>query len=154
MADPPTSRASPGGAWTPAPATPWAPPPLYLADDVDVGSGELRSITRGAHPVDAWIVTQLRTIRGSGSVVQDDGHLFGQFEIVDDGAQDLAAAEVERLLRPAIERGDVELLTVSVEEFPDADGVAVEVVYRNLRSGAGNRTARASVSTRPRVVRI
>ena len=131
----PTYRGLPGGAWTPAPEAPWAPPPVFLGDDIDATTGELRSLTRGIHPVDSWVITQIRTVRGSGSAVQDDGHRFGTFELVTDDAADIARAEVERMLRPAVERGDIEIVSVAAETMDGEDGVNVVVEWTNLRAG-------------------
>lgn len=130
----PTNRAAPGGVWTPAPGTPWAPPPLHLGDDIDAQTGELRSLTRGIHPVDSWVITQIRTVYGRASAMPEDGHMFGRFELVTADAVDLARAEIERLLRPAVERGDLRVDDVQVEELPNASGVAVLVVWTNLRT--------------------
>ena len=41
-----------------------AKPAAVLADDIDPKTGELRSLLRGLHPVDAAVITAMRTERG------------------------------------------------------------------------------------------
>lgn len=108
-----------------------------LAEKIDVGSGDLLSLVEGLDPVDAWVLTQLRTIRGSGSAVQDQGHNLTGIENNDATAPALIAYEIDRMLKPAVDRGDIEVLSRLVEageEAPAFDMAAVQITWRNLRT--------------------
>ena len=127
----------PAVTWVPPnDAAPLAPTPM-LAEKIDVGSGDLLSLVEGMDPVDAWVLTQLRTIRGSGSAVQDQGHALTSIENNDATTAALAAFEIDRMLKPAVDRGDIEVLSRVVEageSAPAFDMAAIQIVWRNLRT--------------------
>lgn len=127
----------PAVTWTPPPeAAPLAATPM-LAEKIDVGSGDLLSLVEGLDPVDAWVLTQLRTVRGSGSAVQDQGHSLTEIENNDTTTPALVAYEIDRMLKPAVDRGDIEVVSRIVQAGDDApafDMAAVQLVWRNLRT--------------------
>lgn len=127
----------PAVTWTPpAPGEALAPAPI-IAEEIDVATGDLASLTTGLAPEDAWVVTQLRCIRGSGAAVEDQGHELGKVELNSDDAAQLLAYEIDRLLRPAVDRGAIEVLSRSVlagESAPAFDMASIQLEWRNLRT--------------------
>jgi hypothetical protein len=130
------STTSPG-AWTPhtyGDAT--SKPALFLADKIDSLTGELESVLVGMDPVDAWIVTQLGIEQGSGSAVQEEGHLFATFTKAGDDAATIADGELRRVLAPLVREGEIEIVSVTAEPLDDVPGDGVEILatYRQLRT--------------------
>lgn len=107
-------------------------PPATLADDIDPATGELRSILRGVHPVDAHVITALRTERGSGVSVMATGQRFRDVRKIDDAFARRIQDECEIALAPLIARGDIKLPKIAVVE--DGDAGRLYFVYVNLRA--------------------
>lgn len=123
-----------------SPLSGWAPPapvrPLvasYLAEEIDPETGEVTSLVTGMDPTDATLITLARTTRRSGAVVQDIGHRLVDIDMATDDAPKRAEHEVTALLRPLVERREIEVLELST----DVKGTlgAVFVRYRNTRTG-------------------
>ena len=114
-----------------------------LADDIDPSTGELRSLG-GADPIDAAVAFQLGLRRASGAAVTDDGHALADIAKNDGGAPARIRFELERVLRPLVERGDIAVDRIDVEAGEAAGDLGAAFVhYRNLRRGGATRTARA-----------
>ena len=116
-------------------------PPAILADDIDPATGELRSILRGIHPVDAHVITALRTERGSGVSVMATGQRFRDVRKIDDSFPRRIQDECELALATLIARGDIRLEKIAVVEDSDTGHLYFE--YFNLR--ASNRHEKRTV---------
>lgn len=125
-----------------------AKPPAILADDIDPATGELRSILRGIHPVDAHVITALRTKRGSGVSVMATGQRFDDVRKIDDAFPRRIQDECERALSTLIDRGDIRLEKIAVIEDGDTGHLYFE--YFNLRATNRDqkRTLRLDVASR------
>ena len=136
----PPAGVSAASFWT---ATPFADParPLgTLADKLNANTGELESLISGRDPTDAAIAYQFRLKRGTGAAVQDDGQAFDAIRKNTDSAPAELRFETERVMRPFVERGDAEIVSISIEAGEDAGDIgAVYLEYRNLRSGQTQR---------------
>ncbi len=121
--------------FTPTPFVDPAKPPALLADNIDPKTGEFRSIFTAPHYVDAAIVTQFRTRRGSGAAVQNDGQALDEVKKNDANAPDAIRHEINRVLKPFVVRGDIEIRKIDVEagETFGIQGSAL-VEYLNLRT--------------------
>ncbi len=129
----------PAGTGTP---TPWAGrtiPARFLADNIDPQTGEFLDVLDGVDPTDAWITTQLRTARGTGIAVLDEGHNIpptaGRQTTVRDTATAIMIGELQVLLRPLVLAGDITIELHRSEEMDGGDGVASYLIYTNLRTG-------------------
>jgi hypothetical protein len=112
-----------------------AQPLGVLADDLD-GAGDLRSVIRGADPVDAAIAYQFRLKRGTGAVVFDQGQDFESIQKNDSSTPNALRFEARRVLDPFVAAGVAEVISVDVLGGEDAGDLgAVSVRYRNLRTG-------------------
>jgi hypothetical protein len=123
-------------------------PPAILADDIDPATGELRSILRGIRPVDAHVITALRTERGSGVSAMATGQRFRSVRKIDDAFARRIQDECELALAPLIERGDIRLEKIAVIEDGDTGHLYFE--YFNLRATNRDqkRTLRLDVASR------
>lgn len=113
----------------------------FLADDQDPVTRELRSITKGIHPVDAAFLAQLTRRFGSGAALAGGGQKFASIDKNTESAANELRFEVERIARPFVERGDLELVRVTVETAFDAAYLVVD--YHNRRTGKVDARARA-----------
>lgn len=122
-------------------------PPGLAADMIDPSTGELLSLTQGLHPVDAAIITALRTTRGTGTAVQSAGQRYRDVQRAGSGAADVLAQETRFALSALVEARQlrIDLLTVEIE---GTAGV-IEVRYFNLVE----RTERVLRATVPEVLR-
>ena len=113
-------------------------PIAILADAIDFKTGEYLSISRGFDPVDAAVQVALRTVRGSGSAVEDVGQKFHEQSHVTAGLQTFFREEVAFALRHLVESKEIRLVSVVI---PTGDDWAeAQVKYQNLISG-GERIA-------------
>ena len=71
-------------------------PPGILADAIDPETGEYLSLTRGFDPTDAAVLTALRTIRATGSAVENVGHRFVDMELVGPDSPSFLEQEARR----------------------------------------------------------
>jgi hypothetical protein len=119
-----------------------ARPPAILARKIDPRTGGLLSLFAGMDPVDAAIALELRIERGSGAAVQDRGHRLRDIRKNTEDAPARIRHELERILTPFIDEGNVELVEEAVEAGEGAgDAGAAFVRYRNLRTGETGKVA-------------
>lgn len=131
----PPAGVSAASFFTPGTIVDPAKPPAMLADDLDVATGELRSLFSRVHPVDAAVVEQLRLHRGSGAAVEDEGTLFRKFDKVYDNTAAAVEDEIRRALKPLVDRRDIRIDTVAVESGVDDPTMVASVgEYTNLHT--------------------
>lgn len=124
------------------PVAPPTPPPGFLADLVDYGpspseplrkpSFEIRSLTKGMHPVDEQVCIALSRVKGSGAAVQSEGSDFLSVGKLDAGAPTVLVSEARLALKRLDANGDIEIVRLAVDVVDDT--AALALVYRNLRS--------------------
>lgn len=111
-------------------------PPAILADAIDELTGELTSLFAGPHPVDATVQTAFRTLQGSGAAVVNVGHRYDKIRKKTDRTARELHDEAERVLRPFVDRGDIEVETILEDvENQGFDGAAQLIRYRNRVNG-------------------
>lgn len=133
----PPAGISPAVTWQPPTFAEPASPPALLADAIDPLTGEIASLTKRIHPVDAAIAEQFRLRRGTGSAVTEQGSDWHRIRHVTESTPRELEDEARRILRPFIERREVAAMHIAAEA-PVAGGEdtgAVHVVYRNLITG-------------------
>lgn len=114
--------------------------PAILADAVDFKTGELLSISRGYDPTDGAVFTALRTVRASGSAVEDVGQKFHEHKLVDTKLEPFMKQEVAFALKHLTDSNQVELQSVDIAS--DADYGEPQIRYFN-RAQQQDRTATA-----------
>ena len=113
-------------------ATP-ARPAAVLADSIDPSTGEYRSILTGAHPVDAAVVTRIRTLRSSGVSVRSVGHRFDRVRKIDESYETSIRYEAEQVFADLVTRGDIRVDQIKLETVGDTGSIFF--YYTNLRTG-------------------
>jgi len=128
-----------------SPLSLWEPPDptvvlsaSYLVDAIDPLTGEVQSLTTGMDPTDAALLTQLRTVRGSGASVLEDGHNLDRIENNNGDAKARIVFELQRLVQPFLDRREIQLerpIADSVDAGEaEGDTAAAEILYVNLRT--------------------
>jgi len=117
--------------------------PVIRAERIDHPSGELGSVVRDRHPIDAQVFEALTIVRDTGAAVQGEGQRFSDVEKIDASAPSLLESEARFALRRLVEQGDVSIEDVSVTEGTDWSEVSVS--YRNLRDPDGSELRKAAV---------
>jgi hypothetical protein len=97
-----------------------------LADPIDVATGDYISIERGFDPTDAAFLTCMRTVRGSGSAVENVGQRFSDHTHVDPQLEPFMREEVRLASKDLVDAGDLELQTVMVTPKDDSAEIYVE----------------------------
>ncbi len=124
------------GTWVPEDVVPPIAPVGYLADDIDPLTGELRSIAKGIHPIDAEVVFLLRSALGSGPALGTNGLDVARVRKLGDGAPRAIQDEITFCLRLVVQRGDIRIDKILVgtgKASVGADDMAAAlVVYTNL----------------------
>lgn len=105
-------------------------PIAMLADPIDPATGELLSIERGFDPVDAAVINVMRTVRGSGSAVEDVGQRFGDATHINPKLEAFLREEVRIAFEPLVNAGQVSIEQVSLETIDTEAGLLV--VYKNI----------------------
>jgi hypothetical protein len=108
-------------------------PAQYLAEPIDVATGELLSIVDGLHPVDAIVVEQVRVRRGSGAAVTDQGQAFDRIQYNDRSAAAALTFEAHAIFDPLVAKGWVEIVSIETQAGEDqGDTARLRVTYKNL----------------------
>ena len=105
-------------------------PPGILADAIDFATGEYLSIERSYDPTDAALFTAVRTVRGSGSAVEDVGQRYHEHPLVDDGLEMFLRQETEFAVRHLTESKQIKALSVAIATADDYGEVAYK--YENI----------------------
>lgn len=101
-----------------------------LADPIDVATGDYLSIERGFDPTDGAVLTAFRTVRASGSAVEQVGQNFAAHPRVDPQLEPFMREEVRLAVKNLTDAGDVEIQQVTVTPYGDTADVYVE--WRNV----------------------
>lgn len=103
-------------------------PIAMLADPVDPATGELLSIERGFDPTDAAVITALRTIRGSGSAVENVGNRYRDATHVTPELTSFMREETRLALEHLTSTNQIRLDAVTVLTEGDTANLVVEYV--------------------------
>jgi hypothetical protein len=98
----------------------------WLADPIDVATGDYLSIEKGFDPVDAAVLTAFRTVRGSGSAVEQVGQDFAAHPRVDPQLEPFMREEVRLAVKNLTDAGDVAIQKVTVTPYGDTADIYVE----------------------------
>jgi hypothetical protein len=112
-----------------------ARPPVIMADDIDPQTRELRSLFRGAHPVDAALQANFTARRNAGPALSTVGHDFLLNKKNVEGTTQALKNECKRLTQRHVDANNIEVEEVftDADTYPDMGVVVVK--YRNLRTG-------------------
>lgn len=83
-----------------------------LADPIDFATGELLSIERGFDPTDVAVFTALRTVRGSGSAVDDVGQKLQDAKIITPQLETFFREEIRIALAHLVDSKQVRIESV------------------------------------------
>jgi hypothetical protein len=125
----PAGGTSPAGLFVPVLYVEPDEPIAMLADPIDFETGELLSIERGFHPVDADVITSLRTERATGSAVQDVGQRFRDMTHIDEKSPAFIREETRIALQHLLDAREVEL---SITPVAEGDTGELQLAYKNL----------------------
>ena len=144
--DVPPAGVVPAGTWSPDIVAATTPITGHLADLVDPTTGELLSLSTGAHPIDAEVQFRLRAAKGKAPALLDDGlDLAGISKLLESSPRAIEYA-ARKALEPMLVRGDIEIqtvrATVAEADLESTDTAAAVVTYTNLQTGAPDLRAR------------
>jgi hypothetical protein len=129
----PLALVSPTIFFTPVNVTVPGKPIAMLADPIDPATGELLSIERGFDPTDAAVINAVRTVRGSGSAVEDVGHQFGSATHITPKLEISLREEARLALENLTSSKQIVMQEVSVQTEDTEAGVLL--VYENVAKG-------------------
>lgn len=125
----PPAGTSPAGFFVPVNYTVPGEPIAMLADPIDPVTLEYLSIERGFDPVDAAVVTSVRTKRESGSAVENVGHRYQDHPRVDEHLEQFMREETGLALEHLTDAGEIAFkLAVQTE----GDTANLHLEFRNL----------------------
>lgn len=116
----PLAGATPAGLFIPNDFVPRGEPVGILADAIDIETGELLAIDAGYDPDDAWIINTLRTVRGSGSAVENTGRDFSSVTHVSPEDEADLKQQIRAALKPQLERRAIVITELTVLSIEDA----------------------------------
>jgi hypothetical protein len=120
--------------WTPDVFVDPAKPPVLMADNIDIETGDFASIFWGPHPIEAAIRDAFRFWRGTGAAVQDVGQAFAEIKKKTSTAERDIRDEALRILKPFVDRAEIEILTLTVDTELAEDLGAVAIEWLNLQT--------------------
>jgi hypothetical protein len=106
----------------------------FLADPIDPVTGEFLSIEQGFWPVDAQVVTAIRTQKGSGSAVADVGQNYRSAPLVDGQLENFFRQETVLALKHLTDSGDVVLNSIVVTGAGDTGTIGITYQSRDGKS--------------------
>lgn len=130
----PQAGATPAVFFTPVNFQTTGAPIGMLADAIDFATGELLSIERGFDPTDAAVMTALRTVRDSGSAVEDVGQRYADAKLITPQLRSFFAEETRLALEHLTSTNQISL--DSVEVVTEGDSAEVQIGYTNLARNA------------------
>lgn len=105
----------------------------FLADPIDMTTGEYLSIEEGFDPTDAQVITALRTVRASGSAVQNVGRDFSEVTHISPRHETILRQEIVLALQELIDLREIEIVSITVEEGEEEYGAWLR--YRHTPTG-------------------
>jgi hypothetical protein len=118
-------------------------PPGFLAREIDPKTGEITSLFRAPHPVDAAMQFQARAVEGSGPALAGQGTRYARIQYGLDSAKAEYNAETRRWTRRFVDRQLIELKLIQSDV--DDDTGAAFVAYRNRMTGQEENASAESV---------
>lgn len=137
----PLAGVTPAVFFTPVNFYPTAMPIAMLADPIDPKTGEFLSIERGFDPTDAAVITALRTVRGSGSAVEDVGHRLGDAKLITPQLDAFFREEIRIALDHLVVAKQIRIEKVEVITLDDA--AEAQVSFFNVARNASRTVALA-----------
>ena len=128
----PPAGVSPLSYFVPVVYTEPGQPIAMLADPIDLKTGDYLSIERGFDPTDAAVLTAVRTVRASGSAVENVGQRFADHKKIDDQLDPFMREEVRLTLKHLTDAGDVEIRKVEVTKYPEDAAAETYVEWHNV----------------------
>jgi hypothetical protein len=125
----PPAGTSPAGFFVPVNYRVPGEPIAMLADPLDPVTLEYLSIERGFDPVDAAVVTAVRTKRESGSAVEDVGQRYQDHPRVDEHLEQFMREETRIALEHLTDAGEI-AFKLSVQNEGDTSNLYLE--FENL----------------------
>ncbi len=108
-----------------------APPArMWLADAIDPATGELASLRRGRHPVDAAVLWQFQVELGSGAALGQNGHRIRKIRKMDAPGISALKDEAKRIMLRFVSRGWVR--DDGIEVDVETDTGLLSFSYYNL----------------------
>jgi hypothetical protein len=104
-----------------------------LSDPIDFATGELLSIERGFDPTDAAVFTALRTVRGSGSAVEDVGQKLQDAKLITPQLVTFFREEIRLALEHLVTAKQIRLESIDVQTQDTA--AEITVTYWNVARG-------------------
>lgn len=126
---------TPASFWEPNTFVDPGHPPAFLADDIDIDTGDFASMLTRVHPVDAAVKEAFRLTRGTGAAVQEAGQRFGDIRKQTQYTATEIERECRRIMQPFADRGDLSIVDITVDSEIHYDMSAALVRYINLRTG-------------------
>lgn len=118
---------TPASLWT-APGTPTPiRPAAVLVVEEEPSTGRRLSLDGQGHPILATIGVQLRTRRGSGESVLDEGSAITDITKNNVDTPALIAFELQRMLKPLVDDGRIIAGDPDITAGPDAGNVATTI---------------------------
>jgi len=105
-----------------------------LSDPIDISTGEMLSIERGFDPTDAAVFLAMRTVRGSGSAVEDVGQRFGDAKLVTPQLETFFREEVRLAFEHLVTGKQIRIEEVTV--VTEDTATEVRTVYFNVARDA------------------
>lgn len=117
------------------------------ADYIDPTTQEYLSLTKGMDPIDAQVLIALKTIRGSGAAVMEDGHRLKDIRKITRDVVMRVQAEVRNTLGLLVRNRDIRIDTIEVTVRKGSQQVDLQLDYYNLRAREPGRTSIKAVIT-------
>lgn len=115
-----------------------AQPSNLLADNIDPTTNDFVSLFSSVDPIDAQVMIALKTVRGSGAAVQEDGSRFSDLKKITNSVQTEIKSMVRTALGRLITNRDILYKRLVFDEFdPRNQTLQIRIEYINLRAADG-----------------
>jgi hypothetical protein len=117
------------------------------ADYIDPTTQEYLSLTKGMDPIDAQVLIAIKTIKGSGAAVLEDGSGLRNIRKITRDVVQRVQAEVRSALRRLVANRDIRIDQIPVTVLKGSQQVDLRIDYFNLRAREPGRTSIKAVIT-------
>jgi hypothetical protein len=122
-----------------SPTDPFAINSPITADYIDPVTNEYLSMTQGMDPIDAQVIIAIKTIKGSGDAVANDGTRLRDLDKIRPNIEFQIEGEVRNALERLVRNRDIRIDKFVFDVDKPNDTVSFQLDYINLRAKAGTR---------------
>jgi hypothetical protein len=118
-----------------------------VADYIDPTTQDYLSLTKGMDPIDAQVLVAMKTVKGSGAAVLEEGNNLKSIRKIEPGTARRVQNDIRAAISKLVTNGDIRIVEIDTETRAGQQQVDARVDYENLRARVPGRVSIKAVIT-------